>query len=173
MTITTEHPSTEHTAAWLWAVHPDYEDPESAAYNPGEPSLDPEVNTWGKWTIRPVAPEQVDALWAKVSAAVGAGDLGPEAKVSTALGQGVSADRDGTHAIVVYTRDWHDEADVTRVLVCLRSLGIDQSLTYKRDVETLRGVYGSGSGLYFAPDGSAVALRTKAYGDLLGDGGVR
>jgi hypothetical protein len=87
MTTTTADPSLTHTAAQPWAVQPDAEHHKPALYSPEAPSIDPEVSSLGRWRIRPAAPEQADAPWAKLSAAVAA----------VRLEQGTSSARLGTH----------------------------------------------------------------------------
>ena len=104
------------------------------------PSLDdvPSGDRTGKWCI--FAPTvDVDSAWAKIKSAVDS-DKVFCAKVSTGLR---SLGRDG-HVICVYTRDWEDKQDVFRVREILRSLGFVEELGYKRDIDTLNGVYGPG-----------------------------
>lgn len=92
----------------------------------------------GKWLIFCDA-AAVDDLWRKVRDATVAGNLGISAKVSTARPNPDS--RDERKVIYVYTRDWKDEADVMRVRECLRRLGVDSRIGYKRNIETFAGEY--------------------------------
>ncbi|CAD6543376.1 hypothetical protein LMG28140_03911 [Paraburkholderia metrosideri] len=104
------------------------------------PSFDefPSGDRTGKWCI--FAPNvDVDSAWAKIKSAVDSDNLFC-AKVSTGLR---SLRRDG-HVICVYTRDWEDRQDIFRVREILRSLGFVEELGYKRDIDTLNGVYGPG-----------------------------
>jgi hypothetical protein len=56
--------------------------------------------------------------------------------------------RSRKRAICVYTPDFHDHEEVvTRVLVALRDLGSKERLSYKTDVDTLAGRYGSGAAI--------------------------
>lgn len=92
--------------------------------------------TTGKWCI--FAPStDVDQAWAKIKCAV-EGDNLLFAKVSTALR---SMGRDG-HVICVYTQDWTDKQDLLHVREVLRSLGFIGELGYKRDIDTLKRIYG-------------------------------
>jgi hypothetical protein len=104
------------------------------------PSFDesPSGDRTGKWCIF-AAPVDVDSAWVQIKRAVDRDKLFC-AKVSTGLR---SLGRDG-HVICVYTRDWEDGQDVFRVREILRSLGFVEELGYKRDIDTLNGVYGPG-----------------------------
>lgn len=92
----------------------------------------------GKWcVVRP--PEEIDALWAKVRAAVLAGQY-PAALVSS---HAQAALHGGTHVICLFTSDWSDENAVRKARDFLRSIGVVEEIGYKRDVETINGVYGT------------------------------
>jgi hypothetical protein len=93
----------------------------------------------------------IDGLWRKVTEAVLAGELGPTAKVATAM-PGMADDR--SHAVIIYTADWADHEDVRRVLVALRQLGVRSRLSYKTDAATIAGSYGKGSAIYVSQPGS-------------------
>ena len=43
--------------------------------------------------------------------------------------------------IYVHTADWEDEDDVMRIREVLRSLGVEQRIGYKRNIETFQGEY--------------------------------
>jgi hypothetical protein len=43
----------------------------------------------------------------------------------------------------VYNNDWRDEAAITAVRDVLRDLGFVEELGYKRDIDPVRGVYGT------------------------------
>ncbi|OAP58886.1 hypothetical protein AYL99_06183 [Fonsecaea erecta] len=95
--------------------------------------------TAGKWMLFP-REDQVDAVWAVVARAVWEGTLGTAAKVATARGGGETVvDRDdgggagggggamkdsGLRLICIYTPDFSDQADVKRVLLGLKDLGL-------------------------------------------------
>ena len=83
-----------------------------------------------------VPSSDVDSAWSKIKGAVEEDKL-LFAKVSTALR---SMGRDG-HVICVYTRDWTGQAELLRVREMLRSLGFVEERGYKRDVDTLNGIY--------------------------------
>jgi len=91
----------------------------------------------GKWCIFLTAHE-VDEAWANVRLAVLHGHL-PLAKVSTAVG---ALRHRGRYVICVYNRDWRDDAVINRTRDVLRELGFTSELGYKRDIETIHGVYG-------------------------------
>ncbi|MGW5450353.1 putative phosphothreonine lyase domain-containing protein [Streptomyces asiaticus] len=66
--------------------------------------------------------------------------------------------------MIVYTADCTDEADVRRVLVALRALGVNDALAYKTDEATELGEYGDRTSLYTSPVGSTkVVRRTPRY----------
>ncbi|HOT94953.1 MAG TPA: DUF1917 domain-containing protein [Methanoregulaceae archaeon] len=92
----------------------------------------------GKWLIF-LPPEEVDQTWRRVRDATAAGELGISAKVSTAKPNPDS--RDSRYVIYVYTADWRDEQEVMRVREVLRSLGVEERIGYKRNLETFRGEY--------------------------------
>ncbi len=93
----------------------------------------------GKWLIF-VDPENVDEVWAKIKKAVEEGKLGNSAKVAAAKPNPM-AGKSGAKVICVYTYDWTDEKDVTRIREELRKLGITNKIPYKADEDTLSGKY--------------------------------
>ena len=93
----------------------------------------------GKWLVF-VDRNEVDTLWATIKQATEAGQLGGNAKVATAK-RNPYATGSKTKVICVYTYDWTDEADVRRIRIELRALGIAQKIPYKADVDTLRDKY--------------------------------
>jgi len=99
----------------------------------------------GKWLLF-IDEEDVDAVWEKVATATASGRLGLMSKVATAWPNPLAHSR--KRVICVYTPDFHDHEDVTRVLVALRDLGFKERLSYKTDVDTLAGRYGSGAAIY-------------------------
>ena len=92
----------------------------------------------GKWCIF-VPRAEVDAAWEKIISALEQNQLWC-AKVSTAL-RIMSRD---THVICVYTTNWTDTQDLMRVHDVLRTLGFVEEPGYKRDVDTVRKIYGPG-----------------------------
>lgn len=92
-------------------------------------------------------------MWATIARAVERGQLGPHAKVSTTRpNPHANSDK---HVICVYTSDYRDRKDVTRVLRMLRALGIEERLFYKEDAATVAGNYRRGSAsLYESPAGT-------------------
>jgi hypothetical protein len=92
----------------------------------------------GKWLIFQ-EPGLIDPAWKKVRDATVALDLGISAKVSTSKPNPES--RDNRKVIYVYTKDWADEADVMRVREKLRTLGFNERIGYKRNIETFAGQY--------------------------------
>ncbi|KQC05399.1 MAG: hypothetical protein APR53_07610 [Methanoculleus sp. SDB] len=92
----------------------------------------------GKWLVF-VDRDHADDLWRRIRDATAEGRLGISAKVSTAKPNPES--RDERVVIYVHTADWEDENDVMRVREVLRSLGIDQRIGYKRNIETYHGEY--------------------------------
>ncbi|MBN1195450.1 MAG: DUF1917 domain-containing protein [Methanomicrobiaceae archaeon] len=92
----------------------------------------------GKWLIF-IDRDHADEIWRRIRDATADGRLGISAKVSTAKTNPES--RDERVVIYVHTTDWEDEDDVMRVREVLRSLGIDQRIGYKRNLETYHGEY--------------------------------
>src|SRR5262249_7082987 len=92
----------------------------------------------GKWCIFRTR-DQIDQAWLVIREAVESGRL-PLAKVSTCLTSPSHGDR---HVICIYNDDWRNDADIAGTREVLRDLGFLEELGYKRDVETIRGVYGT------------------------------
>jgi len=105
-----------------------------------------DVDRWlvGKWLIR-LQCRFVNYCWRQVRGATEAGTLGIAAKVSTDWHNkhDAAGEWGATHAICVYTRDWHDRDDVLRVARRLREIdAVRRSvLYYKPDIETYTGLY--------------------------------
>jgi hypothetical protein len=109
----------------------------------------------GKWLLF-VSNDDVDEVWNRIKAATETSRLGCEAKAATAANQ----DARGKHVICVYTPDWQNQDDVRRVLRELRHMGFTGRLSYKRDSDTLAGVYGSGAAIYVSqPESVEIELR--------------
>lgn len=92
----------------------------------------------GKWCIFRTA-QEVDETWLRICEAFSRGEI-LAAIASTPM---QAAQHGGSYVICVFTGDWQDEADVMATRDKLRSLGITEALSYKRDIETFRGVYGT------------------------------
>lgn len=119
------HPSTATSNWWLYAVGTTY-DPQ--AYGPDT----------GNWCIlRHQA--FIDQAWTQVCAAVGQ-DSRLLAKCSTTIGAPAHG---GVHVICVYCPASADRDAAMAVPAVLRNLGFTEELGYKRDRETLAGVYGT------------------------------
>ena len=89
-----------------------------------------------------VAPDHVDAVWARVAEMVRAGELGPLAKAATAWAPPGRPDPRDHHVMIVYAADWRDIADVRRILRALRAAGIGTEwLHFKRNLETESSAY--------------------------------
>lgn len=93
----------------------------------------------GKWLVF-VHHSEIDCVWAEIKCAIEEGKLGERAKVSTSLSNPNAADPEN-HVICVYTYDWADNEDMTRVREELRALGITQKIPYKSDEDTFAGKY--------------------------------
>jgi nitrogen regulatory protein PII len=93
----------------------------------------------GKWLIF-VDIKDVDEVWAKIKKATEEGKLGGSAKVATAKPNPLATDPN-KKVICVYTYDWTDEEDVSKVREELRKLGITNKIAYKADEDTLSGKY--------------------------------
>lgn len=89
----------------------------------------------GKWCIF-LSPEDVDEVWAKVTAACLDGRL--VAAMGSTKGQREHLRLD-THVICVFNENWDNIAEVNQVRDTLLELGITQEMKYKRDLNTFRG----------------------------------
>ena len=96
------------------------------------------TNYGGKWLIFS-SKENIDGDWQKVKEAQDKGLLGDMSKVSTAI----NYKQFKNHVICVYTYDSNDKEDLLRVREGLKEAGFDKPINYKRDIETIKGVYGS------------------------------
>lgn len=105
------------------------------------PETDPhatEDEKAGKWLIF-LHPDLVDEMWKKIRDLTWQNELGISAKVSTAKNNPDS--RDERRVIYVYTADWENEPEVMAVRERLRSIGIEDRIGYKRNIETFKGEY--------------------------------
>jgi hypothetical protein len=97
----------------------------------------PTKNT-GKWLIfRPES--KIDKAWEIIEEAVENGSLWKYAKVSTKFSQKPNSD---SYVICVYTYNWEDEKDVLQIREKLKELGFNETLYYKTDEDTRKGIYG-------------------------------
>jgi hypothetical protein len=92
----------------------------------------------GKWLVF-CTKENVDETWENICKAQDKKLLGDSSKVATALSSLRYKDK---HVICIYTYDSSDMGDVMRVREGLKSIGFTEPLKYKRDIETIKGVYG-------------------------------
>lgn len=98
----------------------------------------------GKWCIQ-VPVEEIDSAWEKIKNACKNDDL-MLAKCSTALQS--NTPEYPLFLICVYTKDWDNKEDVQKVRQFLKDIGFTQPLKYKRDIETINGVYNSEDEFY-------------------------
>ncbi|MEU7600247.1 putative phosphothreonine lyase domain-containg protein [Streptomyces sp. NPDC041003] len=140
-------PAADTHHQWQWVMAPGVDFLAPTALN--------EYANAGKWLwFLPV--RALDAGWRLIKAAVKAGQLGPGAKVATL---GNDFDGDPTRRpLIIYTSNYHDEQDVQRVLLTLRSLGVRDALAYKTDEATARGEYGEGTSIYTSPAGTTKVI---------------
>lgn len=92
----------------------------------------------GKWCVVRDA-STIDAIWAQVRQAVLAGEIAG-ALVSTPH---QAAQHGNTYVICVFNNDWNDKARVDEIREMLRGFGVTEEIGYKRDIDTIRGVYGT------------------------------
>ncbi|KAL3794825.1 hypothetical protein ACHAW5_004347 [Stephanodiscus triporus] len=90
--------------------------------------------TTGKWMIF-FPPDQVDDGWKKIAAATARGQLGCSAKVSPVL-----ENPDRAMLCCIYVSDFADRAEVRRVLLVLRQMGMEIKCGFKPDVFTMLGI---------------------------------
>jgi hypothetical protein len=108
--------------------------------------------TSGKWLVFAYKKDH-DELWARIRDATVAGRLGAQSKAATALWRRTAASTD-TLVTCVYVTDSQNKAELRRVLVELRRLGVSGRLSYKTDHDTTAGRYGAGAALYTSAAGS-------------------
>jgi hypothetical protein len=111
--LTDRKPSIWDELPWIYA-----ENPEATPYDPEKV---------GRWRLF-VTVADVDEMWAKIAVATEDRRLGVSAKVATAWDSRLTA-KTGGRLICVYTGDIDDHADVTRVLIELRTLGFGGRLS--------------------------------------------
>ncbi|UNI17364.1 hypothetical protein JDV02_003710 [Purpureocillium takamizusanense] len=111
----------------------------------------------GKWLLF-CPPAEVNETWAMLANATANNELGIAAKVAP---RPASGDERKERLICVYTADFHDKADVGRVLKRLRELRLVESkgrvLYYKPDIYTYVGIahgnpWGLGASIYSSRD---------------------
>ena len=90
--------------------------------------------TTGKWMIF-FPPDKVDEGWKTIAAATAQGQLGCSAKISPVLDN-----PDRTMLCCIYVSDFADRAEVRRVLLALRQLGMEIKCGFKPDVFTMLGI---------------------------------
>ncbi|KAI9820887.1 MAG: hypothetical protein M1832_003520 [Thelocarpon impressellum] len=100
--------------------------------------------TTGKWMLFPPS-ASVDELWSSVARATVANELGVIAKVATAPDEASGGEGGrSSRVICIYTADFSDVADVKRVLVKLKELGLVEAggrgIYYKCDAYTCLGI---------------------------------
>lgn len=132
-------PSEVTDEPWVWVDAPGRPDPSDAS---------------GKWLVFRTGWDEVDRTWTTIRDAVLRGELGQGAKVATPE-QGPP--RAWGTPIIVYTLDARDKAGVDKVLAGLRSLGIQERLSYKADEVTAQLRYGRGTAWYVAQRGAVVS----------------
>jgi hypothetical protein len=122
---------------WLWAEGP-------------EGQRGAQIRS-GKWMLFS-SPAYHEEVWRTIKAATEAGTLGYLAKTANPEWPGSGHLR--SLVTLVYTRDYEEIDDVRRVLVALRGLGFNATLSYKRDEDTVRESYGQGVSIYVSPKGT-------------------
>ena len=131
----------DHEIQVLW-IDDDKEVVDSECYPLSIESIDVIAEKYnilsGKWMVfRPS--QTIDDTWEVIAKSVSEGRLGVSAKVASTLNKTVTGKED--YLICVYTEDYRDEADVTRVREVLRELGISERIYYKPDIYTYLRIY--------------------------------
>jgi len=147
---TNQQPSTARTV-WLYA----------------EPTPKPTYDSAlvGKWQLF-IPRMAVDKVWEDLANATESGELGISAKVSGTLSN-TNAHDPSSHVVILYASDWRDLDYLRRLLRGIRKAGIEQSVYFKRDRETLAGKYSEKSkptvSVWGSPSGDMI--RTKWVGN--------
>ncbi len=124
---TSDNPTEELRDYWKYATSPEVKEFYS-------------TEKTGKWCIF-VNPKSIDKAWKAVKLSCAQGKL-LVAKCSTAKSSGTP--KYPKYIICVYNEDWQDIAEIQRVRDTLREIGFTKPLKYKRDIETINGIYGVG-----------------------------
>ncbi|OJD24169.1 hypothetical protein ACJ73_04467 [Blastomyces percursus] len=104
----------------------------------------------GKWMLFPSV-GRVNMVWGIVAESTVHGQLGTGAKVATEGGGSKSGSANRPRVICVYTANFDDKADITRVLVKMKQLGLFRNgqgwaqIYYKCDAYTYLGVMNNNS----------------------------
>jgi hypothetical protein len=98
----------------------------------------------GKWLIF-CDRKDINKTWKKVKKLLENNKLGNIAKVSTAKDSSLkSKEKPTQHVICVYTYDFDDFDDIKRINTNLKKgLGLKWVIPYKKDIDTINGVYGT------------------------------
>ncbi|THZ60002.1 DUF1917-domain-containing protein [Aureobasidium pullulans] len=136
--------------------------------------------TSGKWMLFP-KPDDVNRVWRLVAEAVVDGRLGDTAKVAPADPPNpfTGEQKQSSHLICVYTKDFSDLDDVRRVLAEMVELGLaprnaaDGAIYYKADVYTYLNIdssnpYGLKASLYSSKDLAGLSKTTHTKPSALG-----
>lgn len=115
-------PSQTFDRFWLFHVYEDYEFKK-----------DKLLRLSGKWLIFDSI-TSIDKHWKKVLDALDNNLLGPSAKVCTSKKK-IGFENNDRRVICVFTEDYNDLDDVWRVEKAIRSIGIENKLLYKLDVD--------------------------------------
>lgn len=93
----------------------------------------------GKWLVFADIKE-IDTNWQTIKKATKSGLLGIGAKAATAM-ENPNATSANEKVICIYTYNWQDIKDVYRVEQALRQIGIEHTLYYKTDRDSIDGKY--------------------------------
>lgn len=122
-----ELPSKNRLRNWLYCAQP------------GLKEFSSNKNT-GKWCIFKSV-EEIDDAWEKVKVLAQESKI-LVAKTSTSISSGT--ERFPNYVICIYSLDCTNMDEVMRIRECLRGVGFTEPLKYKRDIDTITGVYGDG-----------------------------
>lgn len=92
----------------------------------------------GKWCIFS-SESTIESKWSKIKKLID-DDKIIHAKVSTKRYLPMS--RAKKYIICVYTKNFNDVEDLNKTREALRTVGLNRPLNYKRDIDTMNGIYG-------------------------------
>jgi hypothetical protein len=118
------NPSEHMASPWLYASSDRLNIPEN-------------LEKVGKWCIFRGG-DEIDASWEKIK------DLCKNNKIAMAKVASATsgAKFNGIHVICVYTLDYSNTSEVMEIRELLKKNGFTEDIGYKRDIETINGVYG-------------------------------
>lgn len=133
-------PSEEFERYWIYSINESYKFKKSKAERRS-----------GKWLIFDTV-KKIDSIWLLIDEQTKNGKLGPSAKVSTSK-PNKNATEKTSRVICVFTENYDDKDDLSRIISVLREMGIKNRLLYKLDEDVGK----------YEKDGHKNLIKLKSY----------